>query len=123
MWADGFAGPTADCWRQAVIAALAKANGGIRPISLQEALLKLAANTLADTQQKELKQAAGAKQFGVGAKARSDVAALLLATAMEEHDVQALLSLDVANAFGTLWNWAVLFAIADATCAHAYVVK
>ena len=113
LWADGRAGPVADCWRQATIAALAKPNGGIRPISLQEALLKLAANVLAETQQAHLKQAVGERQFGVGNKARADVAALLLDVALEEEGVDGLLSLDVANAFGSLWHWAIYEAVTD----------
>ena len=113
LWTDGRAGPAADVWRQAMIAALAKANGGIRPISLQEALLKLAANCIAEERQRDLQRAVGEKQFGVGPRARADVAALLLDVAMEEEDTEAMVSLDVANAFGSLWHWAIYMAVEE----------
>ena len=113
LWVAGAAGPAAEVWRGALIAAPAKPDGGVRPICLQESLVKLAANVLAQLHQSDLRRAAGNHQLGVGEQARADVAAMLLAGALREDDTEAMTSLDVANAFGTLQHWAIFAALTD----------
>lgn len=111
LWASGLPQTTGGTWRQACMVSLAKPNGGVRPLMLQEALLKLTENVLAEVQQKQLIAAAGCGQFGVGPSSRAHVAAHLIEAATADDTIEGVLSLDCANAFGSLLHAVVYWSL------------
>ena len=104
-WSDGVMPPAVgELWGQAMIVTPWKdeQHSGLRPIALQEGLLKLVEGSLRVVLQKELGKALPTSQMGVGMAASAQHAAELLQAAAEQHSTEAMLSLDVANAFGTV---------------------
>ena len=99
---------------------LKPADKGIRPIALQGALLKLAENCLLATVWPQL--AIAPEQYGVGPGANSHAAIEVLQATADDTRTQAMLSIDVSNAFGSIAHSAVWRALAEsAPCLVPYL--
>ena len=96
----------AELWTGALVRPFFKGNGiDVRPILCAEALLKFAVGVCIRTADRALANAVGERQFGGGRRGGvfQEVAEVRAATKLKPDE--ALLSLDVANAFGSV-EWA-----------------
>ena len=104
IWAQATTQPwLADIWTAALVRPFFKANGvDIRPILCAEALLKFAVGTAIRRADRQLAAAMGERQFGAGRPggAAMEIGEIRAAAKLKPND--ALVSLDIKNAFGSV---------------------
>ena len=114
LWAAGRVTPEiTDLWHRSWILPLEKTSGGIRPISLQEAAVKLIEKCLSDQLTKHIRIACGARQLGAGVPGGAQIALEALKAAIAHETTEEVVSTDINNAFGSIYREKVLRACAD----------
>ena len=112
MWMSGaIEGQAAALWQRAVVIALPKPAGGVRPICLQEAPIKLVELAIVRLNGTKLQQAVGRAQLGAGMPGGAQVALEMLRAAASAPETDEMVSTDIANAFGSLLREKVFAAV------------
>ena len=99
----------------AVLYALPKPSGGVRPIACGSVLRRLAAGGLARAFREELTTAAGPHQFAVGRPGGAEVMQKAIAVAAEHRSSALVMKYDFKNAYNSLTRAAVREGIAHGT--------